>query len=139
MFNNCNLAYNLDAHLYEDEAPLQTTLELEGFDGLWQATELSLPSYDKFAAENVEILPIQDLTEQLLYLTDEVNMLRCENLDLKQEIAELLKNAQIYDKLASDYGYIVELNRTLTKQLNKIMIQYEKEKAQIDALRALLA
>lgn len=137
MFNNSNLAYNSNGY-YEEEAHLQTTLQLEGFDGLWQATELSLPSYETFAAQNADVLPINDLAEQLLYLTDEVNILRRENLDLREEMADLLKNSQVYDKLAEDYGYIIQLNRTLTKQLNQVMTQREKEKSQIKALRALL-
>jgi hypothetical protein len=110
---------------------------LQGFDELWQATELSLPSYQDLSdlAEKDK----KDYSEQILFLTDENNLLRNENFALKQEMVDLIQKNRIYEKIAQDYSHLMDLNRLLTKQLNSLMVSREKEKHQLSALKELLS
>lgn len=130
-----NLAFEPSAFLYEDEH-FQHTLDLEGFDELWQATEATLPFFVSHQSNSEKL--IIDQQDQLNFLAEEVTVLRNENFELKQELAELIKANQVIESLNADYAHLIELNRTLTKQLNVLMMQREKEKAQIQSLKDLL-
>ncbi len=128
---NSNNAYKLEESFF-DEQELQGTLE--GFDELWQATEASLPQGYKTPLEKL----IDDQKEQILYLNDVSNLLRAENFELRQEMAEMKRKFEIYEKISEDYAGVLHLNRALTKQLNTLMAQRQKEQSQLEALRNLL-
>ncbi|MDX1921157.1 MAG: hypothetical protein SFU25_10550, partial [Candidatus Caenarcaniphilales bacterium] len=121
--------------LYEEEH-FQHTLDLEGFEGLWQATESTLPFFTSYQSNNDKLIAEQQ--EQLHFMAQEINALKSENFELKQEMADLIRSNQAIESLQADYSYLIELNRTLTKQLNSLMQQREKEKSRIQALRELL-
>jgi len=110
---------------------------LQGFDELWQATESSLPSYQDLS--DLVQKDKKDYTEQILFLTDENNLLRNENFALKQEMVDLIQKNRIYEKITQDYSHLMDLNRILTKQLNSLMVSREKEKRQLSALKELLS
>jgi hypothetical protein len=69
---------------------------------------------------------------------DEIKMLRFENIELKQELAEFYNNAQSHSIICSDYSNLIDLNRVLTKQLNQVINIKEKQKSQLDALKRIL-
>ncbi|MFN5539889.1 MAG: hypothetical protein ACK481_07525 [Candidatus Melainabacteria bacterium] len=118
-------------------APIQNNYHqgiLDGFDELWEATEESLPS----VKQSETLLLEQKYSEELLYLMDEIKMLRFENIELKQELAEFYNNAQSHSIICSDYSNLIDLNRVLTKQLNQVINIKEKQKSQLDALKRIL-
>lgn len=110
---------------------------LQGFDELWQATELSLPSYQDLS--DLAQKDKENYSEQILFLTDENNLLRNENFALRQEMVDLIQKNRIYEKIAQDYSHLMDLNRLLTKQLNSLMVSREKEKRQLSVLKELLS
>ncbi|MDJ0624902.1 MAG: hypothetical protein QNJ31_00865 [Candidatus Caenarcaniphilales bacterium] len=131
-----NLADDSEEYFYQEEH-LQQTLNLEGFEGLWQATESTLPLFDSHKTDSEKV--IEEQREQILFLADELGSLRNENFELRQEMANLVRKSEMFEKVCQDYSHLIELNRSLTKQLNSIMSQREKEQAQIQALRNLLS
>jgi hypothetical protein len=126
-----NNAYKIEDSFYE-EPHLQTTLD--GFDELWQVTESSFPTGYKTPLEKL----LDDQREEVFFLTDEVNILKKLNFELRQEMAEMQSKSQMYEKICEDYVGVIELNRALTKQLNTVMSQRHKEQSQIQAMRTLL-
>lgn len=124
-------AFKIEESFFE-EPHLQTTLD--GFEELWQATEDSLPTGFKTPLERL----VEDQREEIFFLTDELNILKKANFELRQEMAEMQAKAEIYEKICRDYVGVIELNRALTKQLNTIMSQRSKEQSQIQAMKTLL-
>ena len=108
---------------------------LDGFDELWEATEDSLPKNYRSPLERL----LDQQEEQILYLNDAVELLKQENFSLREEMVQIQAVFQAQQKVTLDYANILELNRSLTKQLNSLMSIREREKKQIQALKALLA
>jgi len=108
----------------------------DDFEELWKVTDSKVATQSA-AATSLEAL-LEKQTEEILCLSDELKIIRQENMRLREEMSKLHSKADICERVLGDYTSLLDLNRCLTKKLNEFMRLREKDASQLRAMKNLL-